>query len=45
MQGFAGKGKVLLSTHLDREEAVLLDSLYLRPDEGVIISLSEGTYS
>ncbi len=32
-------GRVLLSTHLDREEAVSLDALALRANEGVIIEL------
>ena len=33
-------GRVVLSTHLDREEAVSLDALMLRPDEGVVVELS-----
>ncbi|HQI87118.1 MAG TPA: alpha-amylase family glycosyl hydrolase [Anaerolineae bacterium] len=32
-------GRILLSTHLDREEAVSLDALSLRANEGVIIAL------
>jgi alpha-glucosidase len=32
-------GRVVLSTHLDREEAVSLSALTLRPHEGVIIEL------
>ncbi len=32
-------GRVILSTHLDREEAVSLDALSLRANEGVIIAL------
>jgi DNA gyrase subunit A len=32
------KGKAVLSTHLDREEAVE-DTLHLRPDEGVVVRL------
>ncbi len=32
-------GRILLSTHLDREEAVSLDALTLRANEGVIIAL------
>jgi len=32
-------GRILLSTHLDREEAVSLDALALRANEGVIIAL------
>jgi len=32
-------GRVILSTHLDREEAVSLDALTLRANEGVIIAL------
>jgi alpha-glucosidase len=34
-----GTGRVVLSTHLDREEAVSLATLSLRPYEGVIIEL------
>ncbi len=32
-------GRILLSTHLDREEAVSLDALTLRANEGVLIAL------
>ena len=32
-------GRVILPTHLDREEAVSLDALTLRANEGVIIAL------
>ncbi len=32
-------GRIILSTHLDREEAVDLNALTLRPNEGVIIEL------
>jgi alpha-glucosidase len=34
-----GAGRVILSTHLDREEAVSLSGLELRPHEGVIIQV------
>jgi alpha-glucosidase len=34
-----GRGRVALSTHLDREEEVDLASLTLRPHEGVIVAL------
>jgi alpha-glucosidase len=33
-------GRVVLSTHLDREESVSLDALALRGNEGVLIQLS-----
>jgi alpha-glucosidase len=33
-------GKVLLSTHLDREGAAVSGALLLRPDEGVILELA-----
>jgi alpha-glucosidase len=33
------QGKVLLSTHLDREGAAAAGELHLRPDEGVIVDL------
>ena len=36
-----GSGRVLVSTHLDREELVDLSSLHLRGDEGCLIELSE----
>ena len=32
-------GRILLSTHLDREDPVSLDALSLRANEGVIIEL------
>jgi glycosidase len=35
----ATEGRVVLSTHLDREEEVSLDELTLRPDEGVIVEV------
>lgn len=35
----AETGRILLSTHLDREEAVALDALLLRANEGVILAL------
>jgi alpha-glucosidase len=34
-----GNGQILLSTHLDREEAGTGPKIELRPDEGVIVSL------
>ena len=34
-----GNGQILLSTHLDREEAGTGANIELRPDEGVIVSL------
>ena len=36
-----GDGTVALSTHLDRTEAVNLESLLLRDNEGLIVELSE----
>jgi alpha-glucosidase len=36
-----GYGRLLLSTHLDREGLPLADCISLRPHEGVIVSLSE----
>jgi glycosidase len=38
----SGAGRVAISTHLDRTEAVDGQSLTLRGDEGVIVELSEG---
>jgi alpha-glucosidase len=35
--GFAGRGRVLLSTHLDRAEEGIADMLRLRPDEGLVL--------
>ncbi|HOS81011.1 MAG TPA: Beta-galactosidase C-terminal domain, partial [Anaerolineae bacterium] len=35
----AEAGRILLSTHLDREEPVTLGALQLRAHEGVIIAL------
>ena len=35
----AAKGQVVISTTLDREEAVDLSALTLRPNEGVIVAL------
>jgi alpha-glucosidase len=35
------KGRIVLSTHLDRGEESIDRSLNLRPDEGLIVSLSE----
>jgi alpha-glucosidase len=35
----ADRGQILLSTHLDREEPVMLEHLMLRPYEGVIVDL------
>ena len=32
-------GRILLSTHLDREGRILLSTLDLRPNEGVVIEL------
>ncbi len=34
-----GKGRVAISTHLDREEEVDLADLRLRPHEGVVVAL------
>jgi hypothetical protein len=34
-----GLGRVALSTHMDRAEAVSLSDLKLRPHEGVIVEL------
>ncbi len=36
-----GRGAIVLSTHLDREEQVTLTSFTLRPYEGVIIEVEE----
>ena len=36
-----GRGRILLSTHLDREESIELDALCIRGDEGCIIEVGE----
>jgi hypothetical protein len=33
------RGRLLLSTHLDRDQEEVLDDLNLRADEGVIVEL------
>lgn len=42
LTGLAGKGKICLSTGLDRSGSISLDMLSLRPHEGLIIELKEG---
>jgi alpha-glucosidase len=39
LQGSGLEGRILLSTHLDREGETATDMLNLRPDEGVVIQL------
>jgi alpha-glucosidase len=41
IQDFASSAKILLSTHLDREECINLRYLRLRPYEGCIIALNQ----
>ena len=36
-------GKVVLSTHLDREDETIGDALNLCPDEGLIVALASST--
>jgi glycosidase len=38
----ASSARILLSTHLDRRDEVLTGSVALRPDEGVIMTVSAG---
>jgi hypothetical protein len=37
---FAGGGRIILCTHLDRIDEPVAGTLDLRPDEGVIVALS-----
>ena len=39
--GNVPKGRIVISTHLDREEVVSLADLPLRGDEGVVVELAE----
>jgi alpha-glucosidase len=38
-----GTGRIILSTHLDREEEAVVESIGLRANEGVIVALSRAT--
>jgi alpha-glucosidase len=40
IDSFGADGQILLSTHMDRSDEMAMSSIALRPDEGVIISLS-----
>jgi alpha-glucosidase len=40
IDSFGSKGQILLSTYMDRSLELVVGSIGLRPDEGVIVSLS-----
>jgi alpha-glucosidase len=43
LKSFGLQGRVLLSTHLDREDELILNALELRPNEGLIVALETGS--